>query len=36
MNWDFRTIEYFLKVAETLSFSQAGRELYISTQAINR
>ena len=36
MNLDFRTIEYFLKVAERLSFTQAARELYISAQAVNR
>lgn len=36
LNLDFRTIEYFLKVAERLSFTQAARELFISTQAVNR
>lgn len=36
MQWDFRTVEYFLKVAETLSFKKAAEELYISTQAINK
>ena len=34
LNLDFRTIEYFLKVAERLSFTQAARELYISAQAV--
>jgi DNA-binding transcriptional LysR family regulator len=29
-------MQYFLKVAETLSFSKAAEELYISTQALNK
>lgn len=36
MIWDFQKIEYFLKVAETLSFTRAAQELFISTQAINK
>ncbi len=36
MNPDFRKIQYFLKVAETLNFSKAAEELYISTQALNK
>lgn len=34
--WSFQTIEYFLKVADTLNFSQAARELFISPQSLNR
>ncbi len=36
MNPDFKKMQYFLKVAETLSFSKAAEELYISTQALNK
>lgn len=34
--WSFQTIEYFLKVARTLNFSQAAKELYISPQSLNK
>lgn len=34
--WSFQTIEYFLKAADTLNFSKAAKELYISPQALNR
>lgn len=34
--WSFQTIEYFLKVAKTLNFSQAAKELYISPQSLNK
>lgn len=36
MEGDFLKIQYFLKVAETMNFSQAARELFISPQALNR
>lgn len=36
MKLDFKRIQYFLKVAETLNFSRAAKELYISTQALNK
>lgn len=34
--WSFQKIEYFLKVAETLNFSKAAKELYISPQSLNK
>ncbi len=36
MNPDFKKLQYFFKVAETLNFSKAAEELYISTQALNK
>lgn len=36
MQWSFQTIEYFLKVAKTLNFSRAAKELYISPQSLNK
>lgn len=36
MKLDMKKIHYFLKVAETLNFSKAAQELYISTQALNK
>ena len=36
MYWNFHTIEYFLRSAETHSFSRAAQELHISVQALNR
>lgn len=33
---DFRKITYFLKTAETLNFTDAARELYISPQALTQ
>jgi DNA-binding transcriptional LysR family regulator len=36
MNPDFKKLQYFLKVAETLNFSKAAEELYISTQALSK
>lgn len=33
---DFQKIHYFLKVAETLNFTKAAGELYISPQALNK
>jgi len=36
VDWNFKHIEYFLKAAETLNFSLAAKELFISTQALNR
>ena len=36
VQWSFQTVEYFLKVAKTLNFSRAARELYISPQSLNR
>lgn len=36
MQWNFQKIEYFLKVAETLNFSKAAKELYISPQSLNK
>lgn len=36
MQWNYRRIVYFLKVAETLNFSRAARELYISPQSLNK
>lgn len=36
MQWNYQKIEYFLKVAETLNFSKAAKELFISPQSLNR
>ena len=36
MNVNFDKIIYFLKAAEKLNFSQAAKELYISSQALNK
>lgn len=33
---DFRKIEYFIKVAETLNFSRAAEEIHISHQALSK
>lgn len=33
---NFLSIEYFLKVAETLNFTVAARELYISQPALSK
>lgn len=36
MQWNYQKIEYFLKAAETLNFSKAARELYLSPQSLNK
>lgn len=36
MQWNYQKMEYFLKVAETLNFSKAAKELYISPQSLNK
>lgn len=36
MNLNFDKITYFLKAAETLNFSEAAKELYISSQALTK
>lgn len=36
MQWNYHKIMYFLKVAETLNFSRAAKELFISPQALNK
>jgi len=36
MQWNYHKIEYFLKVAETLNFTKAAAELYMSAQALNK
>lgn len=36
MQWNYQKIEYFLKVAETLNFSKAAKELFISPQSLNK
>lgn len=36
MQWNYQKVIYFLKVAETLNFSTAAKELYISPQALNK
>ncbi len=33
---EYQRIKYFLKAAETLNFSQAAKELYVSPQALSR
>lgn len=33
---EFRKVEYFLKAAETLNFSEAAKQLYISPQALTQ
>ena len=33
---DIRRIEYFIRVAETLNFSEAAKKLHISHQALSR
>ncbi len=35
-NFDFRSVDFFLKVAETLNFSRAAEELYISQPALSK
>lgn len=36
MQWNYQKIEYFLKVAETLNFTKAAGELYLSPQSLNK
>lgn len=36
MQWNYQKILYFLKVAETLNFTKAAEELYVSAQALNK
>ena len=33
---DIRRVEYFIKVAETLNFSEAAKQLHISHQALSK
>lgn len=35
-NFDFRSVDFFLKVAETLNFTRAAQELYISQPALSK
>ena len=35
-NFDFRSVDFFLKTAETLNFSKAASELYISQPALSK
>lgn len=36
MQWNYQKIEYFLKAAQTLNFSKAARELFVSPQSLNK